>query len=114
MHGVAYSGFETLYASYSEYSGYSGSTGDPFQVRSCPGRRWKTADREQTFVVENNMDQFPGAIARHCSKTAKVHQKRTIAIEHDHCLFRHAKSEAQPRRRRQSHRVLQIKEIRAV
>src|SRR5246127_318253 len=87
IHGVAYGGFETLYTTYCEYSGYSGRTRDPLQVRTCRGRRWKTADREQTFVIENNVDQFSGAIARHCRKTAKVHQKRTIAIEHDHCLF---------------------------
>src|SRR6267143_4551767 len=92
IQGVGYGGPKTFHTTYYCHSRNPGGPGDPFQVRARARRGWETADREQAFVVEKNVEQLLGAITRHGAKTAKVHQKRAVAIHDDHFLFGQAQS----------------------
>ena len=48
------------------HSRNAGGAGDPFQICTGACRCRETADREQAFVVENDMNQFLGGNAPSC------------------------------------------------
>src|SRR5579859_4546857 len=111
VHGLVKGGLEFLCRMYRLGLGNTCCTGERRQVAAGGCGRGKTADGKQAFVVEDHMHQFLRTITRERCKAAQVHQDGAISIEDHDALLRQAEGQSEAGGRRQSHGVLQIKEI---
>src|ERR1051326_291236 len=93
------------------------SAGNACRLRNCgeigAGRRGsrKPADRKQTFVIENNVEEIARTVARQRGEGAKIHQYGAIAIQNDDSLFRQREGKAKAGGRGESHGVLEVKKV---
>src|SRR5262249_14440443 len=62
----------------------------------------------------DDVDQIARPVARERREAAEVHEDRPVAVEHDDLPLRTRQRDAEPYRRGQPHRVLQVEEVRAV
>src|SRR5581483_187670 len=88
---------------------------DRGEIRDAAGRmRLEPAGRQQAAVVEDEEHQVTRPLARERREHAEVHQHRPVAVEHDDRLARQVHREAEPDRRGEPHRMLQIEEVLAM
>src|SRR6476620_12312905 len=78
------------------------------------GVRRESSGRKEAPVVEDEVHEIPRPVPRERRERAEIHQNRTVAIEDDNLLVWQVQGDPEANLLRQSHRVLQIKEVVAV
>ena len=92
----------------------AGGASDGGQVGARRGRGREAAARLQLLVVEHDVDEVRGRVARGGRERPQVHQERAVAVEHEHLPLWLAERQAEADRRGQAHRVVEVEEVRPV
>jgi hypothetical protein len=94
--------------------GDAGGASYALKIGASAGGGGESADREETLVIKNDVEEILGFVSREGGESAEIHEQRAVTIEHDDFLMWQGEREAEASGRCEAHGVLQIEKIGAM